>query len=50
MPGGKIQLEAYGIQNNYFNSNPDISYFKIVYKRYTNFSIETIKQYNEIIT
>ncbi len=47
MPGGKIQLEAYGIQNNYFNSNPDISYFKIVYKRYTNFSIETIKQYND---
>lgn len=46
MPGGKIQLEAYGKQNDYFNLNPDITFFKIVYKRYTNFSMETIKQYN----
>ena len=47
MPGGKIQLEAYGDQNDYFNENPDISFFKLLYKRHTNFSIETIKQYKK---
>ena len=47
MPGGKIQLEAYGEQNKIFSDNPDISYFKLVYKRYTNFAMETIKQYTK---
>ena len=43
MPGGEIQLVAYGEENVFLNDNPQITFFKIVYKRYTNFSIETIK-------
>ena len=42
MPGGKLQLESYGEQNKIFNENLDITYFKIFYKRYTNFALETI--------
>ena len=32
MPGGKIQLTAYGEQNKIFTDNPDISYFIVLYK------------------
>lgn len=43
MPGGEIQLVAYGEENVFLNDDPQITFFKIVYKRYTNFSIETVK-------
>lgn len=42
MPGGLLQLYAYGAENNYLNGNPQMTFFKVVYKRYTNFAIETI--------
>lgn len=42
MPGGIIQLAVYGAQDYYFTSNPQISFFKTVYRRYTNFSMELI--------
>jgi hypothetical protein len=42
MPGGIIQLVAVGAQNIHLNGNPSISFFKKVYKTYTNFAIETI--------
>jgi hypothetical protein len=42
MAGGLMQLSAYGTENQYLNGNPQITYFKVVYKRYTNFAIETI--------
>ena len=42
MPGGLIQLAAYSNENIYINSNPEISFFKYVYKRHTNFTIESI--------
>jgi hypothetical protein len=42
MPGGLIQLAVYGGQDYYFTSNPQISFFKSVYRRYTNFSMELI--------
>jgi hypothetical protein len=46
MPGGGlIQLVAYGIQDLYITANPQITFFKVVYRRYTNFSIESIKQH-----
>ena len=45
MGGGLIQLVAYGAQNIYLNGNPQMSYFKSVYKRHTRFAIETICQY-----
>ena len=44
MGGGLIQLVAYGAQNVYLNCNPEITFFKVVYKKHTNFSIESIKQ------
>tara|TARA_B100000795_G_C22802415_1_gene442621 strand:+ start:299 stop:1903 length:1605 start_codon:yes stop_codon:yes gene_type:complete len=40
MPGGYIQLAAYGSQDFYLTSNPQISFFKTVYRRYTNFSMD----------
>ena len=43
MPGGEIQLVAYGEENVFLSDEPQITFFKIVYKRYTNFSIETVK-------
>ena len=43
MPGGLIQLNAYGAQNQYLNGNPQMTFFKSVYRRYTNFAIENIR-------
>lgn len=40
MPGGEIELSFVGAQDLYLVSNPQISFFKSVYKRYTNFSKE----------
>jgi len=39
-----MQLVAYGAQDIYLTGNPQITFFKIVYRRHTNFSMETIKQ------
>lgn len=43
MPAGEIQLVAYGDENIVLNDKPQITFFKIIYRRYTNFSIETVK-------
>lgn len=43
MGGGLLQLSAYGTQNEYLNGNPQMTFFKIVYKRFTNFSMESIR-------
>ena len=43
MPGGLIQLAAYGSENLYLMGNPQITFFKIVYKQHTNFSVEPIE-------
>jgi hypothetical protein len=45
MGGGLIQLVAYGIQDIYLTSEPQITFFKIIYRRYTNFSVEQIPQF-----
>lgn len=45
MGGGLVQLAGYGIQDMYLTSKPTITYFKMVYKRHTNFSSESIPQY-----
>ena len=39
-----MQLTASGIQDNYITGNPQITFFKSVYRRHTNFAIETIQQ------
>ena len=44
MGGGLMQLVAYGAQDIYLTGNPQITFFKIVYRRHTNFSMECIKQ------
>ena len=44
MGGGIMQLVAYGAQDIYLTGNPQITYFKVVYRRHTNFSMELIKQ------
>jgi hypothetical protein len=44
MGGGLIQLVAYGAQDIYLTGQPQITYFKSVYRRHTNFSIESIEQ------
>ena len=40
MTGGILQLVARGYDDLYMIKNPEITYFKIVYRRYTNFSIQ----------
>lgn len=42
--GTILQLVAYGAQDIYLTGNPQISFFKTVFKRHTNFTIESIKQ------
>ena len=42
--GALIQLAAYGTQNIYLTGDPQITFWKTVYKRYTNFAIESIQQ------
>lgn len=39
--GGLLQLVAVGKQDVYLTGNPQITWFKMVYRRYTNFSIES---------
>lgn len=45
MPTGLIQLGAYGKEDLYLTYQPQITFFKIVYKRHTYFSMELIDQY-----
>ena len=42
MPGGEIQLSAYGSENQILTGNPQITFFKETFKRYTNFAMEHI--------
>lgn len=42
--GGLMQLVAYGSQDIYLTGNPQITFFKVVYRRHTNFAIEAIEQ------
>ena len=39
-----MQLVAYGAQDIYLTGNPQITFFKVVYRRHTNFSCESIQQ------
>src|SRR3989344_3887703 len=41
---GLMQLVAYGAQDIYLTGNPMITYFKVVYRRHTNFAMESIEQ------
>ncbi|QKF93905.1 major capsid protein [Fadolivirus algeromassiliense] len=43
MGGGLMQLVAYGAQDIYLTGNPQITFFKVIYRRHTNFAIETVE-------
>jgi len=42
MPGATLQLVSHGAQDMYLTGNPQITFFKVVYRRNTNFSMEDI--------
>ena len=44
MGGGLMQLVAYGAQDVYLTGNPQITFFKVTYRRHTNFAMEAIEQ------
>ena len=44
MGGGLMQLVAYGAQDIYLTGNPQITFWKVVYRRCTNFAIESVEQ------
>ena len=44
MGGGLMQLVAYGAQDIYLTGNPQITFFKVVYRRHTNFAMESVAQ------
>jgi hypothetical protein len=44
MGGGLMQLVAYGAQDIYLTGNPQITFWKVVYRRHTNFARECIQQ------
>lgn len=43
--GGLLQLVALGKQDVFLTGNPQISWFKMVYRRYTNFAVESQAMY-----
>ena len=45
MAGGLLQIVASGAQDVYLTGNPQITFFKVVYRRHTNFSMESIQQF-----
>jgi hypothetical protein len=45
MTGGLIQIVAYGTEDLFLTAKPQITFFKVVYRRYTNFAIESTEEY-----
>ena len=45
MTGGLLQIVSYGSQDLYLTGVPEITFFKVVYRRYTNFAMESHKVY-----
>ena len=39
-----MQLVAYGAQDVYLTGNPQITFWKVTYRRHTNFATESIEQ------
>ena len=49
MGGSRLQLYSVGVENNHLTKNPEISFFKKVYKKYSNFALQSIDHYFEKI-
>ena len=45
MGGGILQLVLKGKIDTYLTGNPEFSFFKAVYRRHTNFSMEKVKKF-----
>lgn len=45
MTGGIVQLVAYGREDLFLTRDPQITFFKVIYRRHTNFAREEIPQY-----
>lgn len=45
--GGLMQLVSYGSEDLYLTGNPQVTFFKVVYQRHTNFAYEWVPQYFE---
>ena len=43
MPGGLLNIVAYGNQNVFLNENPSKTFFKCVYAKYTNFGLQKFR-------
>ena len=43
MPGGLMQLTQTGSQNHLINGNPSMTHFRAVYRRHTNFAMESVR-------
>ena len=43
MGGGLLQLVSYGAQDIYISGNPQVTFWKVLYKRHTNFAMESIE-------
>ncbi len=50
MPSGFIQLLSVGAEYEYLNKDPHISFFKAIYRRYSNFYLRTVQIYKKEIT
>lgn len=44
MAGGLVQLAAYGVEDVYLTGDPQITFFKVLYRRHTNFAVESVIQ------
>ena len=44
MGGALMQLVAYGAQDVFLTGTPEITFWKVSYRRHTNFAMESIEQ------
>lgn len=50
MAGGIINIVTYGSEDLYLTGTPEISHFKVVYRRHTNFSMESMRvQFEDLV-
>ena len=45
MGGGLMQIAVKGVQDQFLVGSPQITFFKTIHKRYSNFSMESIQQH-----
>ena len=43
--GGRMQLVYIGKEDNFLTGNPSVSFFRFIYRRHTNFALESIRMY-----